>query len=145
VEVWDGAAWIPTHYDSGWRDITASITTAAGITPYKFLIRRVDTTVFVTVQVSAALPIAWGDIFTGIPAGFRPATVNDMQRTMRMLAFGNQTSWQNGGNLRAFRDAAAWQGSLSGSGTQTLYMDETLPTNDPIPSSLPGTLVTTAP
>jgi hypothetical protein len=74
VEVWDGAAWVPIHYDSGLRDVSALVDPTV-MTGASLLLRREDSTVSIRLKGAwAATTTTAALTLTTLPAGFRPRT-----------------------------------------------------------------------
>jgi hypothetical protein len=143
LEVWDGAAWIPVHYDSGQRDISSLITN--GWTGRAYIRRigpmvnlRLDTLVGTAATAMHIIPGA------SLPAPFRtpvgsPNFVKGLIGTGKNALPTMVISWTYG------------DGVYVASGSRTGINDETWEYLGPaytvpyVPTSLPGTTVTTAP
>jgi hypothetical protein len=70
IEVWDGAAWLVSHYDSGWRDISGGLINGWASAVH-VLVRRVGQTVFFSINGTAAS--GWTAPEAGpVPQGFQP-------------------------------------------------------------------------
>jgi hypothetical protein len=132
VRAWDAgkARWQTVHYDSGWR----AIAPLAGATAELMQIRRVNQTVTLKVeQLAVAVGVA---VYTPI-AGFKPSRYG-----LYTIARDNQTGathWfacENWGSFRMNVGAAP---------STHVFQDFTWLTEDPIPATLPGTLVSAAP
>jgi hypothetical protein len=134
VEVWDGAAWIPTHYDSGVREVSALLSngwTAGGI-----YMRRTSGIVVINTE-ALTNPGADKYEFATLPAGFRPPPGVLSRFALYTTAMG----WSRG-----YVDPLTGRATLSGYTAATpLFGEVHMGTTEGIPTSLPGTLVTTAP
>jgi hypothetical protein len=125
VEVWDGTAWVRTHYDTGWRDCAALL--HADLTPLEGLkLRRVGAVVYA--QCGVAVPTGWtaGTAMATLPAGFTP-NVMDLYLPMSYQSTGSNSILFANGNWGLYANAAV-----------NYKSNFAWPTNDPIPSSLPG-------
>lgn len=131
VEVFDGSAWFPIHYDSGWRDVTGLLN--PGWTATHVHMRREGDTVRMRVAGLAAPGEEF--YFISPPEGFRTA----MQY---YLMFGSLT-YQVAQEAGAIAIMAPGGGKLPAGGTFWFEMGWATP--DPFPQSLPGTVIAPAP
>jgi hypothetical protein len=141
VEVWDGAAWIPTHYDSGMRDVTPG-TPPAGWSSLTARMQRIGGTVQCTFQgttTSAGL----GEIIQ-IPAGFRWPTAAVGASVIG--AIGSAQSGQSVATALAYGSGGSAAVSVyRPTATGTMFGSLTWVPSPLIPTSLPGTTLSTAP
>jgi hypothetical protein len=138
VEVWDGFKWIVTHYDSGWRNIMASVTPGSGTTLNMIRVQRTTSAVNYILSWnqdnSTPPPMQWD-----APVGFRTAPniidgVHQIWSTTGAVAGRLYTS--NGSTVN-FQPLPS---GLVRAFVSYPTTDTTLP-----PTSLPGTLITPAP
>jgi hypothetical protein len=143
VEVWDGAAWAPTHYDSGWRDVSSMLLN--GFTGVIHC-RRVGNVVQWRTKYGGLDGSAAGDILVFLnpyqlgagwqfDSGFGADRAVLFNSGVGAPAFGYlyQESWE----VPSKKTASPWWALPQG--TQWYIQEPSL-----IPTSLPGTLVTTA-
>jgi hypothetical protein len=149
VQVWDGAAWVSTHYDSGRRDVTALVGNLDPANTGKMYVSRADATVvweFHNLLLAAGTGIL--TLVAAIPPGFRgdaPAMAsgiahrNNSQMFVQHLAV-NSTAllWIAEQNLQT--NAPTQIRPTVGITGQMLYRVVSAP-----PTALPGTLTTQAP
>lgn len=144
VKAWDTTAGAlqTIYYDSGWRDVTALLvngwTTSATV-----LLRRLNNTVFLSFKNSGLNgSSASADTVMTLPTGFRPGSGGSYHYWPNVLAAGTAViemdiGSSGAGVLRA-RTTVPTAGQIGRSGTSFV-------TNDSIPASLPGTLLSAAP
>jgi hypothetical protein len=138
VEVWDGAAWIPTHYDSGWRDVSADL--ASGATGTLFL-RRYSSTMHLRGFLTApAGGLAYGAAIYDLPAGFRNAKL--YVGAMSVGRTGSGTLVAVGIDLGTGTQALMALAAITAADTLTVGLVSDV--EDTVPASLPGTLFSTA-
>lgn len=141
VEVWDSTQgrWQVAHYDSGWRDVATLLTSFTG-TGDGARLRRVGGTVFLAMRGTFnGLSVNVSNFFTQ-PSGFTSSfntygvigVVTDGATAVRYVDEGAT------GNILRFRT------SITADGVSTCGW-LSWPTSDAIPTSLPGTLVSSAP
>jgi hypothetical protein len=138
VEVWDGAKWTPTWYDSGWRELKALVANGWTCTYFRgrrtllevhFLVSALDGTAATSDEVIPAAGMEALQSYSNLATLAATNTAGNrmlMARTNPGFGVVTRANW-NGVNLECSRVAqnvaAPWPG----------------------PSSLPGTTVTTAP
>jgi hypothetical protein len=139
VEVWDGAAWIPTHYDSGWRDVSADL--ANGATGTLFL-RRYSSTMHLRGFLTAPQGgLAYAAPIYDLPAGFRNAKL--YAGSIGVGRTGSGTLVAVGIDVGSGAQALIALAAITASDTITLGLVSDV--EDTVPASLPGTLIATAP
>jgi hypothetical protein len=132
--------WVTTRYDSGWRDVTSSVTPPTNVTINSVKLRRVNNLVYVTMDWSAASNASGSGTYTP-PGGFAWGGGGN---SATPLGFSNVSSATG-----AFKGGAA----LGSTGVITIYpVASQTPTfgisylvDSAIPTSLPGTLISAAP
>lgn len=132
VEQWNGAAWSVVDYDSGWRNMAASLVngwTAPGANSIN--LRRVGVDVHLRIGYIGGTA-ATADLFVALPSGFRSQIT---------CVFSGITSGNNSAGI-VYNGAGNISTSVR---TSTLYAEIIYATSDAVPTSLPGTLVTPAP
>ena len=144
VQIWDegNSRLQVVYYDSGWRDISAS--QGANIASGASRIRRVNSTVHLRVKWTLGGSYTGNDADTEgliIAAGFQPDSgyLSEYFNNTRNGSTGSYFWWlfsNSGARLRPYGPVA---GNALG---QAVFA---YPTNDAIPSSLPGTLISAAP
>jgi hypothetical protein len=123
VEVWDGTAWVPIHYNSGVRDISAMV-----INPLAGLAGWVQRTGDVVTLHLGLEDVVSGEVVVTLPLGFRPSLDVYLPRLYNdqpAIAFAS-------GEVRVYQAGQTW-------------LDATFPAAQQLPTSLPGTMVTIAP
>lgn len=120
--------WVVEYGNTGWRDVTASMTTPANMTIGQGLIRRVGGTVFWTGYQSNTAAIAAATIYS-IPTGFQPSQVVNLQ--------GGADSGTEQSCLLRINAATVNYRSWTTTGSNR-FVSGFWPTNDAWPSSLPG-------
>jgi hypothetical protein len=148
VEMWDGAAWCVVHYDSGWRDVKVLLTPTALAqveTWSTVRLRRIgDVIHFEFIGNIGTGSIATTDLKMDtitLPQGFWADTSGPIGVAASWYDYYTHVvSTSDGNNLPAvmpLSGAQKWQnGSIRGA-VQFL-------TAQPLPTSLPGTLISTA-
>lgn len=134
VEVWDvaNARWQTTHYDSGWRDISASLTGLASGSCY---IRRLNQSV--TVSCIGLNKTTGGNlVFYTLPAGFYGENTNTQHILLFTLTPTPYRGYANSSGLGCVFPVAT---DTYGTFTYALASGNTTP------ASLPGTNYLTAP
>jgi hypothetical protein len=135
VEVWDGAAWVPIHYDSGWRNMQSAFAPVNCTLTYAHLIRVGS---LVTLNFALQVTTANQQVTIGaLPAGFAPVDNFDvaivhgegMYFCSLQVRSGTVSLWKE----TPIPVNTAWRQNMSW---------RTAPAT---PSSLPGTTRTTAP
>jgi hypothetical protein len=153
VEVYDGAAWVPIHYDSGIRGVGSLVNAAlwtADPTIDAPAMNRVGSTVFFQGAVTSVGAWSGRPVFSAkIPQGFRPAGSRrafnpQMTSAGTVFAPGAVVYADEFNDVIALRFGAIATGNEDAAGTK-VYLMLRYETADPIPTSLPGTLITTAP
>jgi hypothetical protein len=143
VEVWDGAAWIPTHYDSGWRNIASLLPQGLFGTVNVARLRRVGGAVTFILRAEIAGGTIAGqaaaDLLT-LPAGFVPVEYIIRTQTVIDVVPAHFVNSSVREVLVLARTTGTNIPGTGGVGGTVIW-----PTDDPIPTSLPGTLATTAP
>jgi hypothetical protein len=143
TRVWDvdEGAWQQVAYDSGWRNMAATVTPPSGMNYLLLQMRRVDWALhlFVSWNQGATSPPSPAFTLT-LPAGFRPApSFAEAEGSFFNAAFGTRTGgWQtlSGGSTINFYAVAS----------QNVRAYLVLPIrSDAVPSSLPGTNALSAP
>jgi hypothetical protein len=135
VEVWDGTAWIPVHYDSGWRDITSTLLNGWG-TAVSIRVRRVDAAMQMIVLGTAST--GWtAEIAADMPRGFRPQPGD---ATAISVPIGRASRME-----RIHISATSQLLLASADGYDGEPQLITFPVEDLLPTALPGTILTTAP
>jgi hypothetical protein len=136
VEAWEGAAWVPVHYESGWRDVSGLITSGAFGSVGAALLRR--TLHGVQFQLRASLEggslagTALGDVFA-IPAGFQPM---DYTIQLGLFVAAVPLTFSNSSDRAVLAVVRATTTDIPATGTLTGTFDWSC--TDPLPSSLPG-------
>lgn len=141
VQAWDSTQgrWQVAHYDSGWRDVATLLTSFTGAGDGARL-RRVGGTVFLAIRGTFnGLSVNVSNFFTQ-PSGFTSSfntygvigVVTDGSTAVRHVDEGAT------GNVLRFRT------NITADGVSTCGW-LSWPTSDAIPTSLPGTLVSSAP
>ena len=137
VEQWNGTGWSVVDYDSGWRDVTADVTNATVDSGGSLQMSRRGAAV--TLRVGLGLLPAGAGLLSVIyapPQGWR-ASYQTVMTTGRRRS--DPSLLQDVGIVDGF---GVYVPSVpAGSIIFSLYYV----TDDPVPTSLPGTLVTSAP
>ena len=132
VEVWDDGLgrWQVTHYDSGWRNISGALINGWAAASTGLHVRRVGQ----QVRVRAGYLIGTGattDAFYTVPIGFQRGSFTSVVRV------GNQAA-----RSIVIDGVGVWRSDARES---TIYFEFAYDTDNTIPTSLPGALVSAAP
>lgn len=153
VQRWDSGLgrWQTVHYDSGWRNVSSLMGSNWTAEPgYPPLLRRVGNTLFASSGGATALA-AWhySRMLGPLPSGFRVQEFSSVCQTANdgVIAPGAIALAVNSGvDLYVNRMSVFTTGNQDAAGTQVwLYGAWLIRTGEAIPTSLPGTLVSSAP
>jgi hypothetical protein len=134
VEVWDGTAWLPTHYDSGWRDITGGLINGWA-SAVRVMVRRIGWAVFFSINGTAAS--GWTAPEAGpVPEGFRPLVGTEVDVPIARATRMERIHVTAAGTL-----VLASPDGYDGNAAQMVSW----PTDQALPQSLPGQTNTAAP
>jgi hypothetical protein len=140
VEVWDGAAWVPTHYDSGWRTVTGLVNSELPTVFATVTMRRTldsveligvnDTTTPNTESIHALILLA-------LPAGFHGRTRESGLYPTEGFVYDEYDGSYFGRIYVESTVNLRFSGTLTGKRPSFCIR---FPAQDPLPNSLPGTL-----
>jgi hypothetical protein len=149
VQRWDAgkSRWQTVHYDSGERDISALFAAfTAGTVQDAVILRRINRTIRIQGKLTSTGAFSGAQAAT-LPSGFtstKPSRTNIQCRSDGVLSNGINQYTTIGGYFAFNRLPAIATGNADAAGTE-LWIDGVWFTNDAIPTSLPGTLVSPAP